>query len=380
MQIYTVNIIMTIKFSAPCLLGLEGLAAQELRDMGALAVEAKNGRVDFEGDFNILARANICSRYSERILIRAGEFRAVSFEQLFQGVKKIAWEEWIDRFDAFPVKGYSLNSQLHSVSDCQAIIKKAIVERLKQKYNISWFEETGAVFQIQFSIMKDTVTLFIDTSGAGLHKRGYRPVANVAPIKETLAAAMADLARLSHYHTLYDVTCGSGTILIEGAMKALNIAPGLRRSFRAERFENIPPNIWQEERSRATESVIRDSDFMAYGSDIDMKSLEIAKENARRAGVSMKIDLSRKDLKDFARKSEKGTVICNPPYGERMLDIKSAEDIYSTMGKLFTPDRGWAYYIISPDENFERCFGRKADKRRKLYNGMIKCQLYMYYK
>lgn len=371
---------MLIKFSAPCLLGLEGLAAQELRDMDALKVEAKNGRVDFEGDFNILARANIGCRYSERILIRMGEFRAVTFEQLFQGVKKLPWEEWIGKYDAFPVKGYSLNSQLHSVSDCQAIIKKAVVEHLKQKHNISWFEESGALHQIQFSIMKDTVTLFIDTSGTGLHKRGYRPVANTAPIKETLAASMAELARLRHYHTLYDVTCGSGTILIEGAMKALNIAPGLRRAFIAERFENIPAEVWRQERERATDLVIRDADFMAYGSDIDFRSLEIAKENARRAGVSMKIDLSKRDLKDFQRKSEKGTVICNPPYGERMLDIEEAENIYRTMGRIFTPERGWAYYIISPDENFESCFGRKADKRRKLYNGMIKCQLYMYYK
>ena len=371
---------MLIKFSAPCLLGLEGLVAQELRDMDALNVEAKNGRVDFEGDESILARANICSRYSERILIRMGEFSAVTFEQLFQGVKNLPWEEWLGKFDAFPVKGYSLNSKLFSVSDCQAIIKKAVVERLKQKYKISWFEESGAVHQIQFSIMKDTVKMFIYTSGAGLHKRGYRPVANVAPIKETLAAAMAELARLRHYHTLYDVTCGSGTILIEGAMKALNIAPGLRRAFISERFENIDSSFWQQERARAADSVIRDADFMAYGSDIDFHALEIAKENARRAGVSMKIDLSKKDLKDFQRKSEKGTVICNPPYGERMLDIKAAEDSYRTMGKIFTPERGWAYYIISPDEDFEKCFGRKADKRRKLYNGMIKCQLYMYYK
>ncbi len=369
-----------IKFSAPCLLGLEGLVAQELRDMGALNVEAQNGRVDFEGDENILARANICSRYSERILIRMGEFRAVSFEQLFQGVKNLPWEAWIGKTDAFPVKGYSLNSKLFSVSDCQAITKKAVVERLREKYGISWFEETGPVHQIQFSIMKDRVTMFIDTSGVGLHKRGYRPVANNAPIKETLAAAMAELAKLRHYHTLYDVCCGSGTILIEGAMKALNIAPGLHRAFISERFENIDQNVWREERMRATDSVIQDADFMAYGSDIDFRALEIARENARRAGVGMKIDLSKRDLKDFVRKSEKGTVICNPPYGERMLDIESAEEIYRTMGKMFTQERGWGYYIISPDEDFEKCFGRKADRRRKLYNGMIKCQLYMYYK
>ena len=371
---------MQMNFSVPCLLGLEGLIADELRRMDAQNVAAQNGRVDFEGDESILARANICSRYAERILIRMGEFRAETFEELFQGVKKIPWEMFIGKKDAFPVKGYSLDSKLFSVSDCQAIIKKAVVERLKAKYNLNWFEETGTVYQLQFSIMKDTVTLFIDSTGAGLHKRGYRPVANAAPIKETLAAAMAELAHLRHYHTLYDPMCGSGTILIEGAMKALNIAPGIHRTFACEKFPMIDAEIWRQERARAGDLVIRDADFKAYGSDIDFNALQIAQENARRAGVAMKIDFSKRDIKDFKRKSEKGTVICNPPYGERMLDIKNAEDIYRTMGKIFTPERGWAYYIITPDEEFEKVFGRKADKRRKLYNGMIKCQLYMYFK
>lgn len=371
---------MQMKFSVPCLLGLEGLIADELRQMDAQNVAAQNGRVDFEGDEQILARANICSRYAERILIKMGEFKAVTFEELFQGVKKIPWEMFIGEKDAFPVKGYSLDSKLFSVSDCQSIIKKATVEHLKAKYNLSWFEETGTVYQIQFSIMKDTVTLFIDSTGAGLHKRGYRPVANAAPIKETLAAAMAELARVRHYHTLYDPMCGSGTILIEGAMKALNIAPGIHRSFACEKFPMIDAEIWRQERMRAGDLVIRNADFKAYGSDIDFNALEIAQENARRAGVAMKIDFSKRDIKDFKRQSEKGTVICNPPYGERMLDIKNAQDIYRTMGKIFTPERGWAYYVISPDEEFEKVFGRKADKRRKLYNGMIKCQLYMYFK
>ncbi len=371
---------MQMKFSATCLLGIEGLIADELRRMDAQNVSAQNGRVDFEGDENMLARANICSRYAERILIRMGSFRAETFEELFQGVKKIPWEMFIGEKDAFPVKGYSLDSKLFSVSDCQAIVKKAVVERLKSKYNINWFEETGTVYQLQFSIMKDTVTLFIDSTGSGLHKRGYRPVANAAPIKETLAAAMAELARVRHYHTLYDPMCGSGTILIEGAMKALNIAPGIHRTFACEKFPMIDAEIWRQERARAGDLVIRDAEFTAYGSDIDFNALQIAQENARRAGVAMKMDFSKRDVKDFARKSEKGTVICNPPYGERMLDIKNAREIYRTMGKIFTQERGWAYYIISPDEEFEKIFGRKADKRRKLYNGMIKCQLYMYFK
>lgn len=371
---------MQMKFSAPCLLGLEGLVADELRQMDAQNVLAQNGRVDFEGDESILVRANICSRYAERILIRMGEFQAQTFEELFQGVKKIPWEIFLGEKDTFPVKGYSLDSKLFSVSDCQAIIKKAVVERLKTKYNLNWFEETGTVYQIQFSIMKNKVTVFIDTTGTGLHKRGYRPVANAAPLKETLAAAMAELARLRHYHTLYDPMCGSGTILIEGAMKALNIAPGIHRSFACEKFPMINSSVWQQERMRAGDLVIRDADFKAYGSDIDFNTLQISQENARRAGVAMKIDFSKRDIKDFKRQSEKGTVICNPPYGERMLDIKTAQDIYRTMGKVFPQERGWAYYILSPDEEFESLFGRRADKRRKLYNGMIKCQLYMYFK
>ena len=371
---------MLIKFSAPCLLGLEGLVAQELRDMEAQNVVANNGRVDFEGDENILARANICSRYSERILIRLGEFRAVTFEQLFQGVKKLTWEEWIGREDAFPVKGYSLKSTLFSVCDCQAIIKKAVVERLKSKYKIEWFEESGPVHQIQFSIMKDKVSLLIDTSGMGLHKRGYRLDANDAPIKETLAAALCSLSHLRPYHKLYDPMCGSGTILIEGAMMAANMAPGINRRFSAERFDVIPRNVWEEERERARSLVRPCDDFMAYGSDIDAKAIEIARVNAERAGVSSKIQFKVADVSKFSPETERGTLICNPPYGERLLDLSECEAIYKMMGKAFEQKKGWSYSIISPDEEFEKAFGRKADKRRKLYNGMIKCQLFMYFK
>ena len=371
---------MKLNFSAPCIFGLEGICANELRFLGIDDVKAENGRVVFSGDYSTLAKANINSRYAERIQILLAEFEARSFEELFENVKKIEWEKFIGISDAFPVKGRCLNSKLMSIPDCQKIIKKAVVSRLSERYMLSWFEETGPVHQIQFLILNDKVSVMLDTSGAGLHKRGYRAESNEAPIKETLAAAMAELARVRPNHFVTDPMCGSGTILIESAMKALNIAPGLRRSFACERFQNIDSSVWQQERNSATDLVIRDADFMAYGSDIDFHALEVAKENARRAGVSMKIDLSKRDLKDFVRKSEKGTVICNPPYGERMLDIRAAEDIYRTMGKIFNPERGWAYYIISPDETFEKCFGRKADKRRKLYNGMIKCRLHMYFK
>ncbi len=371
---------MKINFVIPCLLGIESLIAGELKDLGAENVNAENGRVLFSGDENILARVNICSRFAERVQILVGTFEARSFEELFQGAKALPWEEWIGSRDAFPVKGYSINSTLFSTRDCQAIIKKAVVERMKSKYGIEWFEETGPVHQIQFSIMKDKVSLLIDTSGMGLHKRGYRLDANGAPIKETLAAALCSLSHLRPYHKLYDPMCGSGTIIIEGAMMAANIAPGINRSFSAERFGVIPRNVWAEERERARSLVRECNDFEAFGSDIDPKAIEIAKINAQRAGVSDKVDFSVADMKKFAPKSEKGTLICNPPYGERLLDLNECEAIYRDMGKVFEKKHGWSYSIISPDEEFETAFGRKADKRRKLYNGMIKCQLFMYYK
>ena len=278
------------------------------------------------------------------------------------------------------MKGFSINSTLFSVRDCQAIIKKAVVERLKSKYGIEWFEETGPVKQIQFSVMKDKVSLLLDTTGVGLHKRGYRAQAGGAPIKETMAAAFCRLARLKSGHTLYDPMCGSGTILIEGALLANNIAPGINRSFSAERWANIGREVWSEERERARDLQLPDSSFSAYGSDIDESVLKIACENAECAGVGRFITFEKADVHSFSPKTERGTVITNPPYGERLADEKTAREIYRTLGTLFVPKRGWAYYIISPSEDFETDFGRKADKRRKLYNGMIKCQLYMYFK
>lgn len=371
---------LTIRCVVPCLLGLESLIAQELREMGAIDVAAENGRVLFSGDANLLARANINCRFAERIQVLAGSFSAKTFDELFEGTKALAWEEWIGKEDAFPVKGYSIHSALFSVSDCQSIIKKAVVERLKSVYHIPWFEETGPVHQIQFSIMKDTVSLLLDTSGAGLHKRGYRLQANNAPLKETLSASLCSLARLRDYHTLYDPMCGSGTILIEGAMMALNIAPGVNRNFAAERWEALPQSAWARERERARDLVKKDVHFQAYGSDIDADALALAKANAERAGVRANIAWKEASLNDFAPATEKGTLICNPPYGERMLDIQQANELYRIMGKKFDKKRGWSYYIISPSEQFESLFGRRADKRRKLYNGMIKCQLYMYFK
>lgn len=371
---------MKLNFAAPCLFGLESLVADELRQMGAEAVTADNGRVFFAGDEALLARANICSRFAERILVVLGSFEAHTFEDLFQGVKNMPLENWIGVQDEFPVKGYSLKSDLFSVRDCQAIIKKAAVERLKGVYGVEWFPETGTRYRLDFSILKNQVHIFLDTTGVPLYKRGYRLTANDAPMRETLAAALCALSHLRPYHTLYDPMCGSGTILIEGAMLAQNIAPGLKRPFAAERFLQIPREIWAAEREKAEAAVTDAPDFIAYGADTDRAALKTARENALRAGVSDKIVLEYGDVRRFQPKTERGTLVTNPPYGERLADTKYAAELIRAMGNVFGRKHGFSYSIISPEAEFEDLFGRKADKRRKLYNGMIKCQLYMYFK
>ncbi len=369
-----------IKFAAPCLMGLEGICADELRFNGIDSAVAENGRVIFEGDLSTLARANICSRYAERIQILLGEFKALSFEQLFDETEKLPFEEFIGKCDAFPVKGHSVSSKLSSIPDCQKIIKKAVAKRLGRKYGTSWLEESGAIHQIQFLILKDRCSILLDTSGAGLHKRGYRANGVSAPIKETLAAAMADISRVRPYSTVIDPFCGSGTILIEAALKALNIAPGINRRFVAEKWDCIPDEAFRSERERAVDLVKRDSEFTAIGYDIDDEAIELTKENARKAGVGKRISAEKRDIRDFVCDLPKATIICNPPYGERLLDIDSARELYRIMGEKFYKREGYSYSIISPDEGFEKLFGRKADKRRKMYNGMIKCQVYMYFR
>ncbi|MBP3434900.1 MAG: class I SAM-dependent RNA methyltransferase [Clostridia bacterium] len=369
-----------LQFCAPCLFGVEGILGDELRRMGAGEVTPQNGRVIFSGDAAMLARANINSRYAERVQIVLGTFRATSFEELFQGVRALPWEEFIAARDAFPVKGWSLNSALHSIPDCQSIIKKAIVERLKAKYGIGWFEETGAAVQVQFTILKDEVMLLIDTSGAGLHKRGYRQNAGGAPMKETLAAAIVDVTRARLAEQVVDPCCGSGTLLIESALAARRIAPGIRRRFAAMQWGWLPETLWKEERDRAMSQALLDRQFTAKGSDIDPEAVRLTLENAAKAGVGVQVRAVQRDLCEFRPEGDSGVVLCNPPYGERLLDVEAARSLYRTMGKVFVPKQGWSYAIISPDETFETAFGRKADKRRKLYNGMLKCQLYIYYR
>lgn len=364
---------------SPCLFGLEGPLAEELRKMGAQNVQPQNGRVVFDGSMEMIARANLCSRYGERIQVLMSVFPARSFEELFQGVKALPWERWIGKKDAFPVNGSCLDSQLASVPDCQAIIKKAVVERLKGKYSVSWFEETGSPRRIHFLILKNIVSVMIDTSGSGLHKRGYRANSAEAPIRETLAAAMAYFSRVRHDANFIDPFCGSGTILIEAALTALNIAPGIRRSFASESWGEVGRSVWEKERERARSLEMSDAGFSAKGYDIDPDAVALSMDNAKKAGVSERIHVEQRGIADFKEDGEYGCVICNPPYGERLLDLRGAEELYRAMGNAFVPRHGWSYSVISPDETFEKCFGRRASRRRKLYNGMIRCQYYMYF-
>lgn len=368
-----------IRLCCPCHFGLESVLNFEIKKIGGENITVTDGKVSFNGDFNTLAKANLWLATAERVLIELGSFQAKTFEELFQGVKSLALENFIGKNDAFPVKGYSLNSQLHSVPDCQKIIKKACVERLKDKYGISWFEEDGAVHQIQFAIHKDNCTVYLDTSGQGLHKRGYRRNSNDAPIKETLAAGIVDLARVRADSTVCDPMCGSGTFLIEAAFKALNVAPGLRRNFAAQKWDVIPQRIWQDERANAMDMIDRKSRFAGIGFDIDDMAVELTRDNAKKAGVGSKLTVKQQDITKF-KSIENSVTICNPPYGERLLQIKEAEELYKKLGERLNPSRENPCYIIAPHEDFEQFFGKKADKKRKLYNGMIKCNLFMYFK
>lgn len=368
------------KFTAPVLFGLESVLGGELKRMGAQNIEVKNGRVDFCGDAQILARANIGLRCAERVLLKVGEFKAYSFTELFDNVSALPWENYIRVDDAFPVTGWSVDSKLHSVPDCQSIIKKAVVKRLGNKYGVAWFQESGPQVQIRFSVHKDEVTVCIDTSGDGLHKRGYRRNSNSAPLKETLAAGMCDIARIYPDTHIVDPFCGSGTILIEAALKAANIAPGLNRYFAAEKYCFIDKSVWQRERMRAQDEIRHNIEFTAFGSDIDTSAVELTLANAKKAGVGKYVTAKQADVHAFKPIDGRMLLVTNPPYGERLLDVKAAEELYKTMGKVFERGNDNRYYVISPHDEFESIFGATADKRRKLYNGMIKCQMYMYFK
>ena len=365
------------EFAVPCLFGLEGIAGDELRRLNIENVRVENGRVLFSGDESALARANICLRTGERVLIVLADFEAKTFEQLFQGVYHANLEDYIPKDGEFPVKGHCLNSQLMSVPDCQAIVKKAASKRLGEKYGVSWLPETGAKYQLQFSIMNDRVQLYLDTSGAGLHKRGYRAVGNDAPLRETLAAAMVQLTHYRGRDFVWDPFCGSGTIPIEAALIAKNRAPGLRRRFAAEQFAWMNAEIWQNARGEAIDKEFK-GNYRILGSDNDPKCVSLSMANARKAGVADCIEFKDGDATKMSLPTSEGILICNPPYGQRMMEQQSAQRLYSALGRHLKFADGWKKYIITSEPEFEHYFGRRADKKRKLYNGMIKCDYYMY--
>ena len=366
-----------IQYCVPCLFGLEGIAGDELRRLNLEDVQVENGRVLFSGDESALARASIGLRTGERILIRLADFPAKTFEELFQGVYNAPLEDYIPREGAFPVKGHCLNSQLMSVPDCQAIIKKAASKRLGETYGVTWLPETGAKYQLQFSLMNDRVQLYLDTTGPGLHKRGYRAVGNDAPLRETLAAAMVLLTRYRGREFLWDPFCGSGTIVIEAALIARNQAPGLRRRFAGEAFAWSDPQVWNRAREEAKDKEFR-GEYRILGSDNDPKCVSLAMANARKAGVGELIRFQDGDATKLPLPAQEGILICNPPYGERMMEQQSAQRLYAALGRHLKFADGWKKYIITSEPEFEHYFGARADKKRKLYNGMIKCDYYMY--
>ncbi len=366
-----------LRFAVPCLFGLEGIAADELKRLDIPGVQAENGRVLFSGGAAEMAKANVCLRTGERILLILAQFQAKSFEELFQGVYRAPLEDFIPADGQFPVKGHCLNSQLMSVPDCQAIVKKAASRRLGEKYKLTWLPETGVKYQLQFSVMNDQVTLYLDTTGAGLHKRGYRAVGNEAPLRETLAAAMVMLTRYRGRDYFWDPFCGSGTIPIEAALIAKNRAPGMGRHFAAEQFGWVQKDIWERVRTEAKDREFK-GNYRILGSDNDPKCVSLSMANARKAGVADCITFQDGDATKMSLPTDSGIIVCNPPYGQRMLEQQSAQRLYAALGRHLKFADGWKKYIITSEPEFEHYFGRRADKKRKLYNGMIKCDYYMF--
>lgn len=369
-----------IQLVATCLFGLERLLGEEIDALGYKRLDTMDGRVTFLGDEAAVARANVNLRFAERVFIKLGEFPVTSFDELFEGTRALPWEKYISSLDSFPVKGHAIKSKLFSVPDCQSIVKRAVVSRLSAKYGINWFEETGTKYQIEFFIFKDVAALMIDTTGTALHKRGYRPASGAAPIRETLAAAIAKLSRPRPEVLLWDPFCGSGTIAIEAAMILANIAPGVNRKFAAEEFAAFSEKIFLEAREEAMDLERLDEDFEIFASDIDTEVLKIARENACRAGVDEKIKFFEMDATKIKKLDRRATIVCNPPYGERLMEQKEAQQLYREMGRAFRELEPWQIYVITSCEFFERLYGRRADKIRKLYNGMIPCSFYQFFK
>lgn len=368
-----------INYIATATFGLEACVKREVIKLGFENVRTFDGHVEFTGDESAIPRANLWLRCAGRVFVKMGEFKATSFEELFQGTKALPWGDWIPVDGKFTVVGKSVKSTLHSVPDCQAIVKKAIVEKLKEKYDVDWFDETGAEYTVQVALLKDMATLTIDTSGSGLHKRGYRANALDAPLKETLAAAMVELSYWNKDRILLDPFCGSGTIPIEAALIARNIAPGLNRHFASEKWERVPESLWKEERRKCYEAIDYDCMPEIYGSDIDPAAIELAKANAELAGVDDCITFEVKPVQETELYGDYGCLITNPPYGERLGEVKDVENMYRSLGGTMHGNETWSTYVITSMEYFEKLFGKKASAKRKLFNGRIKIDYYQFY-
>lgn len=369
-----------LEFIAPCHFGLEAVLKREIQDLGYEISAVEDGRVSFYGDINAVCRVNIFLRTAERVLLKAGQFKAVTFEELFEKTRAIPWEKYIPKNGKFWVaKAASVKSKLFSPSDIQSIMKKAMVKRLQGKYHVEWFPEDGASYPVRVFLMKDIVTVGIDTSGISLHKRGYREVSGKAPITETLAAALILLTPWKKDRILVDPFCGSGTFPIEAAMIAANIAPGMNRSFMAEEWTDlVPKKGWYEAIDEANDLICDDIETDIQGYDLDGDVIKIARRNAREAGVDHLIHFQERDVKDLRHPKKYGFIITNPPYGERLEDKKDLPALYKAFGESFGRLDSWSAYMITSYEEAERYFGRKADKNRKIYNGMLKTYFYQF--
>ncbi|MBQ7793138.1 MAG: class I SAM-dependent RNA methyltransferase [Clostridia bacterium] len=368
---------MQFEMMIPCLFGVESFLSRELKSIGINVTSVEDGRVCFLGGYEEMARANLWVRTGERVLIKVAEFHASDFDTLYNGVRNAPWGELLPKNAKIPISGHCLKSKLSSSPRCRAIIKKAIADAVGEKYGITHMPEDGSEYQIRFSLLKDRVTVSIDTSGESLHKRGYRQLSNAAPLRETLAAAMVYLSRWRYEDVLADPFCGSGTIPIEAAMIKRNIAPGLKRSFAFEQFDQFPKGLLETLREEAV-SLEKDVPLNIIASDINPEYVTLTAENAKKAGVGDFIHPITADAREFASTISGGTIICNPPYGERLSDKEECAALYADFGKAFARLDNWSAYILASSDEFQKDFGKTADKTRKLYNGMLQCRVYQY--
>ncbi|GAB4144321.1 MAG: class I SAM-dependent RNA methyltransferase [Planctomycetaceae bacterium] len=359
--------------------GLEAVVARELKQLGYDDCTVTDGRVTFVGDELALCRANLWLRCAERVFWKLAEFPGRDFDELFEGVKSLGWRDWLPTDAAIPVRGRSVRSQLSSVPACQSIVKKAIVESMKSGTNLSRLPETGPEYAVEFSLLKDRVTIALDISGAGLHKRGYRTLTGQAPLRETLAAGLVLLSFWNRERPFVDPFCGTGTIPIEAALIGRNIAPGMNRTFAAEVWPTIPPKTWEQAREEARDAITNDLRFTLIGTDRDAQALRMARYHAEKAGVAENIHFQQKEFSDLTTKRSYGCLICNPPYGERVGELAEAEALYREMAGVLAGLETWSFYVLTSHPKFESLFGRKADRRRKLYNGRIECTYYQYH-